>query len=143
MKLNKELISMILVIGLIGYIGLAKVSNAESNKKARTLQEWGVPSIEGLDTIKTLWKDCTDKLPGKETKYGYYKVDKELVATYSINVNGKDLIFAVSYDKDLREPLDLCLTDKNGDKLFSNTDIYKKIIAPQWVIDKALNYKKK
>ncbi|ODS30524.1 MAG: hypothetical protein SCARUB_04362 [Candidatus Scalindua rubra] len=140
MTLNKKIIALVAGIGFVGYIGLAKVVNAESNAESKTLKEWGVPNVKGLNlNPRVEWVDCSDKLSGKETKLEWYLVNGEIIGIYSFNVKEEKLEFAVVYDKDMKDQLDFFFIDYEGKGIFTKTDSSTGPKVPDWVIDRATN----
>ncbi len=66
MTFNIKVTAFFVGLGIIGTSAFIKPTYAEESK---TLKEWGVPSIEGLNLGPGVeWVDCSDKLSGKETK---------------------------------------------------------------------------
>ena len=49
-------------------------------EESKTLKEWGVPSIKGLNLGPGVeWVDCSDKFSGKETKLEWYLVNGKII----------------------------------------------------------------
>ena len=120
-----KLMAGIMGLSMLGYVGLARVSYGESNN----LKDYGIPSVEGLTPYKTKWLDKTKKIPGKETKIEFYKVNDKMVAFYKI----ADRTYAVGYDADNKKPLDLLLVDQNGNSQYQSYPVKKPFLAPEWI----------
>ncbi len=72
MAFNIKVTAFFVGLGIIGTSAFIKPTYAEESK---TLKEWGVPSVKGLDpSSREEWVDCSDKLPGEETKLEWYFV---------------------------------------------------------------------
>ncbi len=97
---------------------------------ADNLSEFGIPDIKGLDPIRIIDLDKTLKIPGKETKYELYRVDKTSVLTYKID--GRQ--YGVAYDRDNKLPIDVLLMDPNGYGYYEPVPSNKPFEAPEWVI---------
>lgn len=120
-------------------VGIMGLSYAD---EAKTLKEWGVPSIEGKEPYDTFEKDYSDKIDGKETLGELYKVNKELVEVFSVTLDGEKLKYAVVYDKDWKAPLDLPLFDYEGNGKFSKINQNDDLRVPKWLEKKVLKYQK-
>ena len=80
----------------------------------KTINGWGIPDWKGKRNIFSSFEEHSAKVPGKETRFKVYEVDKVSVGVYTIN--GR--IYAVTADFDNKEPLDLAVMDFFGKGLF-------------------------
>lgn len=139
MTFNNKVTAFLVGLVIIGASAFIKPIYAGESK---TLKEWGVPSVKGLNlTPRVEWVDCSDKFSGKETKLEWYLVNGEIVGIYSFNVKDEELEFAVVYDKDMKDQLDFFFIDNEGKGIFTKTDLPTGTKMPDWVINKAANNK--
>jgi len=126
------LLTIILVIGFVGYKRLAEAANAES----KTLREWGVPNYYGCPLGGYIeWRDATDVITGAETKLEWYKIKKILVGVYSIAINYRKLEYFVVMVKNENKPKTFeGFVDLQGNGIFTRD--YDGIIekVPDWVM---------
>ena len=81
----------------------------------KTLTDWGIPDWKGKHNIFSSFEEHSSKVPGKETRFKVYEVDKASIGVYAIN--GR--IYAVTADFDNKEPLDLAVMDFFGKGKFA------------------------
>ncbi len=125
-------LTMILVIGFVGYIALAEAANAES----KTLREWGVPNYYGCPLDGYIeWRDATDVITGAETKLEWFKVKKTLVGVYSITINYRKLEYYVVMVDNVNNPKAYeGFVDLHGKGMFTRDYDGKNEKVPDWVM---------
>jgi tetratricopeptide (TPR) repeat protein len=96
----------------------------------KTLNDWGIPDWKGKRNIFSSFEEHSLKVPGKETRFKVYEVEKVSVGVYTIN--GR--IYAVTADFDNKEPLDLAVMDFFGKGLFEEISPGNSFQAPTWAL---------
>ncbi len=112
---------------MLGYIGLAKIANAEEYKA----EGWKTPDVSSAEYVGNAHRDLTKRIRGKETEFEIYKNPD---GSYFNKLKIKGNTFCYVVDTDGKLPMEYNLIDSEGDGLFelkTETD-YKKI--PEWVL---------
>ncbi len=126
---NKSSLFRILIITYFTF-SISLITPQNTSAFPKTLNDWGIPDWKGKRNIFSTLEERSAKVPGKETRFKIYQVEKVSVGVYTIN--GK--AYAVTADFDNKEPLDLAVMDFSGKGLFEEISPGSSFQAPTWAL---------